>query len=160
MNIRRATVADVPEMLRLITELAVFEKAGDAMQMTEAVLRHDGFERKVPGYIALIAEDHSQVVGMALCCFHYSTWRGQRLYLEDLIVTDSQRGKGTGAALLDAVRQLALEHHCTGVNWQVLDWNEGAIRFYERLGVQLDAQWINCFWHVQSPQPPTDTAVS
>ena len=159
MNIRKATVADVPEIFGLISELAIFEKAGDAMQMTEAVLRHDGFERAVPGYVALIAEDESRVVGMALCCFHYSTWRGQRLYLEDLIVTDSQRGKGTGAALLEAVRELAIEHQCTGVNWQVLDWNEGAIRFYERLGVRMDDQWINCYWDLR-PIQSTDTAVS
>lgn len=145
-HIRPATADDTAAMMALILELAEYENGLHLVINTAEQLRRDGFELDPPRFEALVAEQHGEVVGMALCCFHYSTWRGHRLYLEDLIVRQSARGGGIGAELLQAVKQLAITRDCTGVNWQVLDWNEPAIRFYKKLGVDFDAEWVNCYW--------------
>ncbi len=150
LTIRPATAADVPTLMQLIRALAEFEGGLDQLETNEAILLRDGFQSDPPRFKALVAEQAGRPVGMALCCFHYSTWRGHRLYLEDLMVLPEARGQGVGGRLLEAVRQLALAEGCTGVMWQVLDWNTNAIRFYERLGVSFDAEWINCHWHAKT----------
>ncbi|BCM91411.1 hypothetical protein IAD21_03283 [Abditibacteriota bacterium] len=81
---------------------------------------------------------------MSLYYYRYSTWKGKRLYLEDLVVTDSARGRGVGKALLEATIQTAHDTNCTGLMWQVLAWNEPAIEFYKRFGVRFDEEWTNC----------------
>lgn len=143
LTIRAGKQADLPAALRLIVELAVYEKEPDAVRTTLSTMTEDGFgENPVFGFF--VAEVDSQIVGISLYYDRYSTWRGRMLYLEDLIVTESFRGKGVGKALLDRTIQKAKQDGYRGMMWQVLDWNEPAIEFYRRYGTNLDSQWINC----------------
>ncbi len=140
MNIRPATRADIPRVYELICELAEYENAREQVETTPEILERDGFGLS-PLYSLLVADNGSHVVGMALCYFRYSTWKGKRLYLEDLIVTEAARGQGVGKALLNATIALARQTDCSGLMWQVLDWNESAIRFYEKFGVRMETEW-------------------
>ena len=142
MTIRPATRADIPRAHELICELAEYERAREQVQTTPAILERDGFGAN-PLYSLLVADDGSHVVGIALSYFRYSTWQGKKLYLEDLIVTQSARGQGIGKALLKATIELARQSDCTGLTWQVLDWNAPAIGFYEKFGVRMETQWNN-----------------
>ena len=143
INIRKGTKADLPAALELIMELAIYEKAPEQVENSVARMEEDGFgENAVFGFF--VAEEEGEVKGMALHYYRYSTWKGKSLYLEDLIVREADRGKGMGKLLLDAIVMEAKAQNCRQVNWQVLDWNEPAIRFYEKLGAELDGEWINC----------------
>lgn len=141
-TIRKAVKEDVPAALALINELAVFEKEPDAVVVTEAELLNDGFGDK-PLYGLLVAEVSNNVVGIALYYYRYSTWKGKCLYLEDLVVTETMRGKGVGSALFEATLNQAKEDNCRKMNWQVLDWNTPAIDFYKKYNAELDGEWIN-----------------
>lgn len=141
--IRKATPADVPAILALVKELAAYEREPDAVVSTEADFLRDGFGEK-PAFAALVAEDGGSVIGFALYCFSYSTWSGRRrLYLEDLFVEPAHRGKGAGLALMKALAKETLANQCRAFVWQVLDWNEPAIAFYERLGAKVQREWLN-----------------
>ncbi len=140
MNIRHATRADIPRVHALICELATYEKAREQVETTPAILERDGFG-DAPLYQLLVADDGGEIVGIALSYFRYSTWKGKRLYLEDLIVTESARGQGVGRALLGATIELARQTDCSGLMWQVLDWNAPAIKFYEKFGVRIETEW-------------------
>lgn len=141
--IRRAGPADVPAIFDLITELAIYEKAGHEVTNTPEQLLKDGFGEN-PVYGTLIAEKDGAIAGMSLYYYRYSTWKGKRLYLEDLIVKEEFRGLGLGKSLLDATVEEARRTGCTGLMWQVLDWNEPSIQFYKKYGARLDGEWINC----------------
>lgn len=142
--IRPGTRADVPRAFELIQELAEYEKAAEQVTTTVQKMEEDGFGPN-PVYGLLVAEDGEKgVVGIALYYYRYSTWKGKRIYLEDLIVTEAARGRGVGKALLQATIQTARDTNCTGLMWQVLDWNEPAIEFYKRFDVRFDEGWINC----------------
>jgi GNAT superfamily N-acetyltransferase len=136
---------DLPKVLELIIELAIFEKAPDEVTNTVEDMERDGFGPN-PLYGFFVAEDdESGIVGLALYYYRYSTWKGKRMYLEDIIVTESFRGQGIGRALLDQVIRKGIDSDCTGMMWQVLDWNESAIGFYRDVyGAELDSEWINC----------------
>ena len=144
MIIRPATRADIARVYELICELAEYENAREQVETTPAILERDGFGA-APLYQLLVADDgddnSSHVVGMALCYFRYSTWKGKRLYLEDLVVTEEARRRGCGRALLQATIELARQTNCSGLTWQVLDWNESAIAFYEKFGVRIETDW-------------------
>lgn len=141
--IRKATPADVPAILALVKELAAYEREPDAVVSTEADFLRDGFGER-PAFGALVAEDGGSVVGFALYCFSYSTWSGRRrLYLEDLFVEPAHRGKGAGLALMKELAKETLANQCRAFVWQVLDWNEPAIAFYERLGAKVQREWLN-----------------
>lgn len=140
IQIRPATRADIPRVHELICELATYEKAREQVETTPATLERDGFGEN-PLYSLLVADDEGEVVGIALSYFRYSTWKGKRLYLEDLIVTESARGKGIGKDLLNATIELARQTNCSGLMWQVLDWNTPAIGFYEKFGVRMETEW-------------------
>jgi GNAT superfamily N-acetyltransferase len=140
--IRKGRVEDAPAVLALINELAVFEKEPDAVIVTEEQLREDGFGAN-PLYGLFVAEVDNVVVGISLYYYRYSTWKGKCLYLEDLIVTESFRGKGLGKALFEATLDQARQDNCTKMNWQVLDWNTPAIDFYKSYGADLDGEWLN-----------------
>lgn len=142
IEIRSATRADIPRVYELICELAEYEKAREQVEITPAILERDGFGEN-PLYSLLVAGDEGEVVGIALAYFRYSTWKGKRLYLEDLIVTEAARGQGVGKALLEATIQIARESGCSGLMWQVLDWNESAIAFYQKFGVRIESEWNN-----------------
>ncbi len=143
--IRSGTHADVPQAFTLVQELALYEKAPEQVTNTPAQMAEDGFGPN-PIYGLLVAEDPDagRVIGISLYYYRYSTWKGKRLYLEDLIVTESYRGSGAGRRLLDATIEVARQTHCTGMMWQVLDWNEPAINFYEQFGTRFDGEWVNC----------------
>lgn len=143
MNIRRATREDCPRLMELIQELAEFEKAPDQVTTTLSHFEESGFG-EAPVWWAFVAEVEGRVEGFALYYIRYSTWKGQRLYLEDLIVTEKMRGFGLGKLLFDRLLQETKEKGFTGMVWQVLDWNEPAINFYKKYNAALDGEWINC----------------
>ena len=141
--IREGKKEDLPRVLDLIRELAEFEKAPDQVEMTLEQLEKDGFGKRQL-YGLLVAENGRGIIGISLYYFRYSTWKGKRLYLEDIIVTASERGNGAGKMLFDSTVQKAREENCSGMAWQVLDWNKEAITFYEKQGATFDGEWINC----------------
>ncbi len=142
INIRVATKADIPDLLHLIKELAIFEKAPNEVINTPELMEKDGFgENNI--FDAFVAEIDDHVIGMAITYFRYSTWKGKRLYLEDLIVTEKSRGLGAGQLLFQHCIQFGKESECNGMVWQVLDCNEPAIEFYKSYNANLDGGWIN-----------------
>ena len=143
IKIRKALRKDCPRLLELITELAVYEKAPDAVTVSLHHFEESGFGEK-PVWWALVAEVDGQVVGFALYYIRYSTWKGQGMYLEDLLVTESMRGKKVGKLLFDQLIEEAKEKGFKRIIWQVLDWNEPAINFYKKYNADFDPEWINC----------------
>jgi len=148
-KIRKGEKRDLPWVLELVKELAEFEKALDQVSNTVERMEEDGFGKN-PIYGFFIAEKGDKIVGLALYYYRYSTWRGKRLYLEDIIVTQSERGKGLGKMLFERTMKFALEQNCTGMMWQVLDWNKPAIDFYKKYDTKFDAEWIN--GHLEAAQ--------
>ncbi len=141
--IRKAIKEDCPRLLELIRELAVFEKAPEAVSVTLEHFEESGFGEH-PVYWAFVAEADGTVEGFALYYIRYSTWKGQRMYLEDILVTEKMRGKGLGSLLFDRLLEEAKEKKFKGMVWQVLDWNEPAINFYKKYGADFDGEWLNC----------------
>lgn len=142
-TIRRATAADVPQILAFVRALAAFEREPDAAVATEADLLRDGFGPK-PFYFCLIADCDGQPAGFALYFFNYSTWAGRPgLYLEDIFVQPAFRSLGIGKALLQRIAAIALENNCSRVQWEVLDWNTPAIDFYRAMGAEFLDEWRN-----------------
>lgn len=141
--IRKAVKDDCERILELIRELAVFEKAPDEVSVTAEHFLESGFGTS-PVWWAFVAESAGQVQGFALYYIRYSTWKGQRMYLEDLLVTEEMRGKGIGTLLFDELIKEAKIKGFNGITWQVLEWNEPAISFYKKLNATFDAEWINC----------------
>lgn len=142
MNIRKATPDDVPGILGLIRELAVFEKEPDAVKTTEVDLLRDGFGDN-PYFQCLVIQEDSRIVAMALYFFNWSTWEGRpSLYLEDLIVSQDQRGKGLGLKLLKMLAKIAVEKNCKRFEWEVLDWNKPARDFYHNFGAFHKEGWL------------------
>lgn len=129
-------------MLELVKELALYERAPEEVTISLEHFMESGFGIN-PVYWAFVAEEEGVIVGFALCYVRFSTWKGQRCYLEDLIVTETYRGKGIGKQLMDAVIQDAHIKGYTGILWQVLEWNTPAIKFYEKYQAKFDAEWIN-----------------
>lgn len=143
VNIRQGTEDDLPRALELIKELAAYERAAHEVSNTVDRMKKDGFGPH-PVYGFFVAEAENGIVGLSLYYWRYSTWKGKRLYLEDIIVTESMRGKGIGKMLFERTMQKALEEECTGMMWQVLDWNEPAINFYKKYNTRFGHEWINC----------------
>jgi GNAT superfamily N-acetyltransferase len=142
INIRRATIKDCPNMLGLINELAVYEKAPNEVTVTLSHFEQSGFGNNRVWW-AFVAEKDNVIVGFALYYIRYSTWKGQCLYLEDFIVTENMRGQGIGKLLFDRVVQETKDKGFSRMVWQVLDWNEPAINFYKKYKANLDPEWIN-----------------
>jgi GNAT superfamily N-acetyltransferase len=140
LHIRLATIDDAPLLRIMIRELADFEHELDLVTITEQELARDGLGEN-PRFRALIAEWDEQPAGYALFFGYYSTWVGRGLFLEDLFVRRTFRSRGIGSALLAAVARIAVEEHCYGIHWEVLDWNERAIAFYTQLGARFRDQW-------------------
>ena len=142
LKIRRGERQDLPAVLLLIQELALYEKAPHEVTNTVEAMERDGFGSH-PIYFLWVAEKNEKIVGIAICYIRYSTWKGQMLYLEDIVVTEKERGKKIGHQLMNTVIQFAQEEQYNGLIWQVLDWNEPAIRFYKKYNAQFDGEWFN-----------------
>ena len=142
--IRKAVKEDCARMLELIKELAEYERAPEEVTVQFEHFVESGFGTN-PVWWAYVAEWQDKVEGFALYYIRYSTWKGQRMYLEDLIVTEKMRSKGLGKLLLDKLIEEAKEKNFNGIAWQVLDWNEPAINFYKKFeGIKFDGEWVNC----------------
>lgn len=143
ITIRRAVRDDAPRMMELIRELAIYEREPDAVTVSIDHFIESGFGKQ-PVWWAFVAEENGMVQGFALYYIRYSTWKGQRMYLEDIIVTEEARGQGIGKKLMDQLIAEAKEKKFSGMMWQVLEWNEPAINFYKKYKAHLDPEWINC----------------
>jgi GNAT superfamily N-acetyltransferase len=140
MLIRKGIPEDMKSVLELIKELAVFEKEPDAVVVTEKDLVRDGFGEN-PLFHVFVAEVETQIVGIALYYYRYSTWKGRTIHLEDLIVKSNQRGSGIGFALYSEIMAQAKRDGVLRVDWNVLDWNQPAIDFYEKSGAKVLPDW-------------------
>jgi GNAT superfamily N-acetyltransferase len=141
--IRRAIKDDCPRLLELVQELATYERAPGEVTVTLDHFTESGFGTQ-PVWWAFVAEVDERVVGFALYYIRYSTWKGQAMYLEDILITNEMRGKGIGKLLFDRLIEEARDKKFNRIIWQVLDWNEPAINFYKKYNADFDASWINC----------------
>jgi GNAT superfamily N-acetyltransferase len=140
MNIRKANPKDMKGVLALIQELADFEKEPDAVVITEEDLVRDGFGSN-PLFHVFVAEVASEIVGIALYYYRYSTWKGKTIHLEDLVVKNSMRGTGLGFALYSEIIKQGKKDGVRRIEWAVLDWNTPAIAFYENSGAKVFDDW-------------------
>ena len=154
--IRRAVKDDCPRLLELVKELAIYERAPEAVTVTLEHFTESGFGKQ-PVWWAFVAAsppdplsqgDGETILGFALYYIRYSTWKGQAMYLEDILVTESMRGKGIGRLLFERLIEEAKEKNLKRIVWQVLEWNESAINFYRKYNADLDAEWVNCSIYV------------
>lgn len=143
IQIRRAVKEDCTRLLELVNELALYEKAPQEVTVTLEHFEESGFGKN-PVWWAFVAEEDGLILGFALYYIRYSTWKGQRMYLEDILVTEQARGKGIGKLLMDQLIVEAKERKLNGIVWQVLEWNEPAINFYKKYNADFDAEWLNC----------------
>jgi GNAT superfamily N-acetyltransferase len=141
--IRRAVREDCARILELVKELAIYERAPDEVTVTLEHFEESGFGKN-PVWWAFVTELNGRVEGFALYYIRFSTWKGQRMYLEDFLVTEKLRGQGMGKQLFDRLIIEAKEKGFNGIVWQVLDWNEPAINFYKKYSASFDAGWMNC----------------
>lgn len=146
INIRKGLIDDMPAVLDLIKELAVFEKEPNAVVISVEDLQRDGFCEN-PLFFTFVAEieieNSKQIVGVALYYYRYSTWKGQTLHLEDLIVKEKMRGSGCGFALYSEIIKQGKKDNVRRIEWNVLDWNQPAIDFYEKSGAKVLSEWCN-----------------
>ncbi len=142
-TIRQGKPKDMVAVLELITELAVFEKEPDAVEITVDDLVRDGFSEQ-PLFSTYVAYQGDEMVGMALYYYRYSTWKGKAIHLEDLVVKESKRNLGVGKELFDSVMKTAKEEGCKRVEWAVIDWNSNAVSFYKKKGAKLLDGWSIC----------------
>ncbi len=152
VSIRKATKEDLPEVLALVKELALYEKAPNEVTITLQELEKDGFGEH-PLFWIILAENEKacqtnesfgrEIVGMSFYYIRYSTWKGKCLYLEDIVVKEAFRGQKIGELLFNETIKVAKKMNAKLINWQVLDWNEPAINFYKKFNAELDPTWIN-----------------
>ena len=147
ITIRRAVKDDCARLLELIQELATYERAPDEVTVTLDHFTESGFGKQ-PVWWAFVAEVDEVIVGFALYYIRYSTWKGQAMYLEDILITNAMRGKGIGKLLFVRLINEAKEKKFNRIIWQVLDWNEPAINFYRKYNADFDASWVNCSIYV------------
>jgi len=141
--IRPGIKEDLTRVLELIKELAEYERAPHEVTNTVGKMEKDGFgDNPIFGFFVAVKE--GEILGLSLYYYRYSTWKGRRLFLEDIIVTEKERGKGIGKLLFERTMIKALEENNNGMVWQVLEWNEPAINFYKKYAANFDSSWINC----------------
>jgi GNAT superfamily N-acetyltransferase len=140
LQIRKGTPKDMPDVLALITELAVFEKEPDAVVISAEDLVRDGFS-STPLFHTFVAEVNEEIIGVALYYYRFSTWKGKTIHLEDLIVKENNRGTGAGFALYSEIIKQGKKDNVRRIEWNVLDWNTPAIDFYEKNGAKVLSDW-------------------
>ena len=143
MVLRRGVETDLPQVLDLIRELALYERAPEAVTNSLAAMQRDGFGPAPIFSFFVLESEAGEIIGLALFYTAYSTWKGRMLYLEDLVVTETARRGGYGRLLFDAVVAEARATGAVRLKWQVLDWNEPAIGFYQKLGATIENEWLN-----------------
>ena len=143
ITIRTATAKDVPTIMKLVRELAEFEKAPNEVVNTEAIMIEQGFGLN-PAFHAIVAEIGGNVIGMSVFYYSYSTWKGKSIYIDDIIINEAFRGKGIGSKLMEATILKAKQENVGKLHWQVLKWNEAAIKFYQKYETVFDTEWVNC----------------
>ncbi|HXU28909.1 MAG TPA: GNAT family N-acetyltransferase [Bacteroidia bacterium] len=142
IKIRKGVEADLDQVLSLVKELAIYEKAPNEVEVTIEEMHNWGFGKdKVFDFF--VAEHEHKIIGIALYYYKYSTWKGKCLFLEDIIVTEAYRRYGLGSKLFNEVALVAKQQQVRRMEWQVLDWNEPAINFYKKYNANLDGEWIN-----------------
>ncbi len=142
-TIRKGIKSDLPQVLNLIKELAIYEKAPNEVTVSIADMEQDGFGNN-PIFNFFVAEQNNIIVGISLYYIKYSTWKGKCVFLEDIIVTEKYRKFGIGKKLFDEVAKIAKDMNVKRLEWQVLEWNEPAIKFYKKLNSHFDNEWVNC----------------
>lgn len=140
-TIRKATTADLPSILDLIKELAIYEKAPDAVTVTEEVFRQSYQENRFESYVAV---SDNEIVGIILFYEAYSSWKGKYIYLDDFVVREKYRRYGIGRDLFEKLLKIGNERDMALIKWQVLDWNEPAINFYKKYKAVFDGEWLDC----------------
>lgn len=143
IQIRRAEAPDCPRILELVQELADYEKASAEVTVSPGHFSESGFGAN-PVWWGFVAECQGKIVAFALYYIRFSTWKGQAMYLEDILVTEEMRGRGIGKLLFEALIAEAREKGLSRMCWQVLDWNEPAISFYKKYNASFDGEWVNC----------------
>ncbi len=148
LKVRKIEREDCTRIIELVKELAHYEKAAEQVTVSQQHFEESGFGDK-PVWWGFVVTDATlfgeNIIGFAIYYIRFSTWKGQRMYLEDIVITEAARGKGAGKLLMDALILEAKEKHFTGMVWQVLNWNEPAINFYKKYyDAALDDEWINC----------------
>lgn len=143
IQFRKGIKSDLPQVFDLIKELAVFEKAPEQVINSVSEMEKD-FSGNNPVFNFFVAEKGNKIIGIALYFIKYSTWKGKGLYLDDLIVTETFRGKGVGKKLFDMIIAEAREINARQLHWQVLDWNTPAIEFYKKYGAAIEGEWLDC----------------
>jgi GNAT superfamily N-acetyltransferase len=142
-TVRPASPDDSISIFELVQLLAEYEKAPEMVINTPEKIRKHGFGEN-PLFLCWIAENEDGCLGMALCYLRYSTWKGPVLYLEDIVVKDEYRRHGVGTALFQCCLDYARQNGFARLSWQVLEWNEPAIKFYKKYGADFDGEWVNC----------------
>ena len=143
IKIRRGVEKDLPEVLALVKELAVYERAPNGVEVTLQEMQNWGFGKdKI--FEFFVAENENKIVGISLYYYKYSTWKGKCLFLEDIIVTEEFRRYGLGSKLFNEVARVAKQQKVRRMEWQVLEWNESALNFYKKYNSHLDDEWVNC----------------
>jgi GNAT superfamily N-acetyltransferase len=143
IRIRKGVKTDLPQVLNLVKELAEYERAPDEVTVTIEEMELDGFGED-PIFHFFVAETAEKIIGISLYYIKYSTWKGKCVFLEDIIVNEAYRKSGTGKRLFDEVVKVAKEMKVKRLEWQVLEWNEPAIKFYKKLNANFDGEWVNC----------------
>lgn len=140
--IRPAESTDCDGMYKLIKELAIYVKAEERLIITPETLTKDGFGEN-PSFLAFVAEENEEIIGTAIFYYKYSTWKGKAIYLEDLVVKQSHRGRDIGSKLFNAVRTYAKEHGAQRMDWQIYAFNKPALSFYKKHKASLEEGWVN-----------------
>ena len=143
VSIRKAVREDCKRILELVQELAEYERAPQEVTVTLSHFEESGFGPN-PVWWAFVAEENNRIEGFALYYIRFSTWKGQRMYLEDFLVTEKMRGKGIGRLLFEELIKEGKAKKLNGIQWQVLEWNEPAINFYKKYNASFDSEWVNC----------------
>lgn len=143
INIRKAEIEDCGRIIELVKELAHYEKAPQEVTVSLDHFTESGFGT-CPVWWAFVAEVDGVIQGFALFYIRFSTWKGQRMYLEDFLVTEEMRGIGLGKLLFEHLIGEAKKRKLNGIQWQVLEWNEPAINFYKKYNATFDGEWLNC----------------
>ncbi len=144
VTVRNGTADDMKNVHTLVMQLAIFEKAPEEVITDVETLQKDGYGER-DNFRTLIAEDENkQVIGICLYYIAYSSWKGRILFLDDIVIDEPYRSQGVGTLLMNALFNICKEEHIKQMRWQVLDWNEPAIKFYEKLGAFIDKDWYTC----------------